>query len=452
MIKENDYVFVKMCFTDLCGTWYNISLVADQISQELLSEGISFDGSSVPGYTEINNSDMLLMPDVSSAFTDVNDSRVLVVICDAINPDTMQPHTHDSRVIAQKAEEYLLSTGIADQAFFGPEPEFFIFDSVEYQVSRKCSFFNIDDKFGGGTGEHSYRVPANRSYLTTSPVDGLEDIRNDIVVELSKAGLCPTLHHHEVATCQCELGLMYSNLTQAADNVQKYKYIVRNVANQHGKTATFMPKPLFGENGSGMHVHQSLAQNKRNLFAGNGYQGLSETCMHYMGGLIKHGRALAAFTNSLTNSYKRLVPGYEAPVHLLYSSRNRSVAIRIPCAQSEGAKRIEARFPDPGANSYLAFAAMLAAGIDGIKNKIHPGNPVETNLFNHEHSKDYKHNMMPRSLAQSLDCLNNDRSFLTDPGIFTDSFIDQYIKIKKSDIDQVNTAPHPKEFELYYEI
>ncbi|MFN7037988.1 MAG: type I glutamate--ammonia ligase [Alphaproteobacteria bacterium] len=457
-IRENDVEFVDFRFTDMKGIWHHISFVASKVTDSLLSKGISFDGSSINGWKPINKSDMVIIPDLSNVILDpFTAQNTVIVFCNIFDPETNEYYHLDPRFIAKKAEEYLAKTDIADKAYFGPELEFFIFDDIRFKVDPHNCFYKIDGEeanFNSSTeykaGNLGYRPGIKGGYFPVQPIDSLNDIRAEIVTMLKNTGLSPVLHHHEVAPLQCEVGFEFDTLLKTADNVQIYKYVVRNVANSYGKSATFMPKPIFGDNGSGMHIHQSLWNTDQTLFAGEEYGGLSETALYYIGGIIKHAKALSAFTNPTTNSYKRLVSGYEAPTYLAYSEFNRSAAIRIPYTNTTNAKRIETRFPDPTANSYLAFAAMLMAGLDGINNKIHPGEATEKNLYNL--SKDEQANIpnLCGSLSEALISLSNDRGFLKIDNVFTDDFIDAYINLKLKELEEVNKIPHPCEFALYY--
>ncbi|CSC45572.1 glutamine synthetase [Vibrio cholerae] len=420
-----------------------------------------FDGSSVAGWKGINESDMVMMPDPSSAVLDpFTEDATLNIRCDILEPATMQGYDRDPRSIAKRAEEYMRSTGIADTVLVGPEPEFFLFDDVKFATNMSGSFFKIDDveaAWNTGTeyedGNKGHRPGVKGGYFPVAPVDSSQDIRSAMCLIMEEMGLVVEAHHHEVATAgQNEIATRFNTLTTKADEIQIYKYVVHNVAHAFGKTATFMPKPLVGDNGSGMHVHQSLAKDGVNLFAGDKYGGLSETALYYIGGIIKHARALNAITNPSTNSYKRLVPHYEAPVMLAYSARNRSASIRIPVVPSPKARRIEVRFPDPAANPYLAFAAMLMAGLDGIKNKIHPGEAMDKDLYDLPAEEAAEIPKVAESLQQALQYLDADREFLTAGGVFSDDFIDSYIALKTKDVERVNVAVHPLEFELYYSV
>ncbi len=461
LIQENEVKFVDLRFTDTKGKEQHISIPAHQIDADFFEDGKMFDGSSVAGWKGINESDMVMMPDPSSAVLDpFTEDATLNIRCDILEPATMQGYDRDPRSIAKRAEEYMRSTGIADTVLVGPEPEFFLFDDVKFATNMSGSFFKIDDveaAWNTGTeyedGNKGHRPGVKGGYFPVAPVDSSQDIRSAMCLIMEEMGLVVEAHHHEVATAgQNEIATRFNTLTTKADEIQIYKYVVHNVAHAFGKTATFMPKPLVGDNGSGMHVHQSLAKDGVNLFAGDKYGGLSETALYYIGGIIKHARALNAITNPSTNSYKRLVPHYEAPVMLAYSARNRSASIRIPVVPSPKARRIEVRFPDPAANPYLAFAAMLMAGLDGIKNKIHPGEAMDKDLYDLPAEEAAEIPKVAESLQQALQYLDADRVFLTAGGVFSDDFIDSYIALKTKDVERVNVAVHPLEFELYYSV
>ncbi len=461
LIQENEVKFVDLRFTDTKGKEQHISIPAHQIDADFFEDGKMFDGSSLAGWKGINESDMVMMPDPSSAVLDpFTEDATLIIRCDILEPATMQGYDRDPRSIAKRAEEYLRSTGIADTVLVGPEPEFFMFDDVKFATNMSGSFFKIDDveaAWNTGTeyedGNKGHRPGVKGGYFPVAPVDSSQDIRSAMCLIMEEMGLVVEAHHHEVATAgQNEIATRFNTLTTKADEIQIYKYVVHNVAHAFGKTATFMPKPLVGDNGSGMHVHQSLAKDGVNLFAGDKYGGLSEMAIYYIGGIIKHARALNAITNPSTNSYKRLVPHYEAPVMLAYSARNRSASIRIPVVPSPKARRIEVRFPDPAANPYLAFAAMLMAGLDGIKNKIHPGEAMDKDLYDLPAEEAAEIPKVAESLQQALQYLDADREFLTAGGVFSDDFIDSYIALKTKDVERVNVAVHPLEFELYYSV
>ncbi|AHN25006.1 glutamate--ammonia ligase [Gilliamella apicola] len=461
LIKENDVEFVDLRFTDTKGKEQHVTIPVSQIDDDFFEDGKMFDGSSIAGWKGINESDMVLMPDASSAVIDpFFESKTLNIRCDVLEPATLQGYDRDPRSIAKRAEDFLKSSGIADTVIFGPEPEFFLFDDVRFGSPMSGSFVHIDDieaAWNSGTkyeeGNKGHRPGVKGGYFPLPPVDSSQDIRSEMCLIMEQLGLIVEAHHHEVATAgQNEIACRFNTLTKKADEVQIYKYVVQNVAHAYGKTATFMPKPIFGDNGSGMHCHQSLAKDGVNLFAGDKYAGLSEMALFYIGGIIKHAKAINAFTNPATNSYKRLVPGYEAPVMLAYSARNRSASIRIPVVTSPKARRIEVRFPDPAANPYLAFAAQLMAGLDGIINKIHPGDAMDKNLYDLPPEESKLIPQVAGSLEEALQALNSDREFLTRGNVFTNDTIDAYIDLKRQDVDRVRMTPHPVEFELYYSL
>ncbi|CAH8190931.1 glutamate--ammonia ligase [Vibrio aestuarianus] len=461
LIQENEVKFIDLRFTDTKGKEQHISIPAHQIDADFFEEGKMFDGSSVAGWKGINESDMVMMPDASSAVLDpFTEDATLNIRCDILEPATMQGYDRDPRSIAKRAEDYMRATGIADTVLVGPEPEFFLFDDVKYSNDMSGASFKIDDveaAWNTGAdiegGNKGHRPGVKGGYFPVAPVDSSQDIRSAMCLIMEEMGLVVEAHHHEVATAgQNEIATRFNTLTTKADEIQIYKYVVHNVAHAFGKTATFMPKPLVGDNGSGMHVHQSLAKDGVNLFAGDKYGGLSDLALYYIGGIIKHARAINAFANPSTNSYKRLVPGFEAPVMLAYSARNRSASIRIPVVPSPKARRIEARFPDPAANPYLAFAALLMAGLDGIKNKIHPGEAMDKDLYDLPAEEAAEIPKVAESLEVALKALDEDREFLTAGGVFSDDFIDSYITLKSKDVERVNMAVHPLEFELYYSV
>ncbi|END3381856.1 glutamate--ammonia ligase [Vibrio alginolyticus] len=461
LIQENEVKFVDLRFTDTKGKEQHISIPAHQIDADFFEEGKMFDGSSVAGWKGINESDMVMMPDASSAVLDpFTEDATLNIRCDILEPATMQGYDRDPRSIAKRAEDFMRSTGVADTVLIGPEPEFFLFDDVKFATDMSGSFFKIDDveaAWNTGSdyeeGNKGHRPGVKGGYFPVAPVDSSQDIRSAMCLVMEEMGLVVEAHHHEVATAgQNEIATRFNTLTTKADEIQIYKYVVHNVAHAFGKTATFMPKPLVGDNGSGMHVHQSLAKDGVNLFAGDKYGGLSEIALYYIGGIIKHARAINAFANPSTNSYKRLVPGFEAPVMLAYSARNRSASIRIPVVPSPKARRIEVRFGDPAANPYLCFAAMLMAGLDGIKNKIHPGEAMDKDLYDLPAEEAAEIPTVAYSLKDALAELDADREFLTAGGVFSDDFIDSYIDLKSQDVERVNMTTHPVEFELYYSV
>lgn len=461
LIKEYDIKWVDLRFTDTKGKEQHVSIPVGEINDEFFDFGKMFDGSSIAGWKGINESDMILMPDDSTAIIDpFTESATLNLRCDIVEPSTMQGYERDPRSVAKRAEEYLKSTGVADTAFFGPEPEFFVFDDVKwsvdisgasYEVNSEEAAWSSNDKFEGGNIGHRPKVKGG--YFPVPPVDSLHDLRAAMCDAMEAQGLEVEVHHHEVGTAgQCEIGIKFNTLVKKADEVQILKYSVHNVAHTYGKTATFMPKPLVGDNGSGMHVHMSLSKNGENLFAGDSYAGLSEEALCYIGGVIKHAKAINAFTNASTNSYKRLIPGFEAPVMLAYSVRNRSASIRIPYVNSPKARRIEVRFPDPTANPYLAFAALMMAGLDGIKNKIHPGDAADKDLYDLPPEETAEIPTVSASFEEALAALDTDREFLIAGGVFTDDMIDGYIELKKEECLAVGQTTHPVEFDLYYSV
>jgi glutamine synthetase len=463
MIKEHEVKWVDLRFTDPKGKEQHTTVPASRVDEDSFQDGFMFDGSSIAGWKSINESDMILMPDDPTSVLDpFRDETTLILRCDIIEPATMQPYERDPRSIAKKAEAYLASTGIADTAYFGPENEFFIFDDVRWKVDMSGASYSISAEeaawsshaeFEGGNLAH--RPGIKGGYFPVPPVDSHADIRSAMCNAMAAMGVPIEVHHHEVATAgQNEIGVRFNTLVKKADEVQIYKYCVLNVADAYGKTATFMPKPLVGDNGSGMHVHQSIAKDGTNLFYGDAYAGLSETALFYIGGIIKHARALNAFTNPSTNSYKRLVPGFEAPVLLAYSARNRSASIRVPYIQGGNPRgyRIEVRFPDSTANPYLAFAAMLMAGLDGIKNRIHPGDSFDKDLYDLPPEELAGVPRVARSLEDALGALSEDREFLKAGGVFTDGVIDSYIELKEKEVEYVGMTTHPAEFALYYSV
>ena len=461
LIKEHDVKFVDLRFTDSKGKEQHISIPHHQVTEDFFEEGKMFDGSSIEGWKGIDESDMVMMPDADTAVLDpFTEASTLNIRCDILEPSTMQGYSRDPRSVANRAEEYLRSTGIADDVLVGPEPEFFVFDDVRFHTDMSGSFYKIDDKeaaWNSGTeyeeGNMGHRPGVKGGYFPTAPVDSSQDLRSAMCLVMEDMGLVVEAHHHEVATCgQNEIACRFNTLVKKADEVQIYKYVVHNVAHAYGKTATFMPKPLVGDNGTGMHVHMSLAKDGTNLFAGDKYGGLSETALYYIGGIIKHAKALNAFTNPATNSYKRLVPHFEAPVMLAYSARNRSASIRIPIVPSPKATRIEARFPDPACNPYLAFSALLMAGIDGIKNKIHPGEAMDKDLYDLPAEEAASIPQVATSLEDALQNLESDFEFLTAGGVMGKDMIDAYIAIKREESQLVNMTTHPVEFDLYYSV
>ncbi len=461
LIKDNEVRWIDLRFTDTHGKEQHVTIPVSEISADFFEGGKMFDGSSIEGWKGINESDMILMPDDSASVMDpFTDDSTLIVRCDIVEPMTMQGYERDPRSVAKRAEEYLKSTGIGDTAYFGPEPEFFIFDDVKWHADMSGAGYSISSEEAAWSSSHSFedgntghRPSVKGGYFPVPPVDSLHDIRAAMCTAMEQMGLPIEVHHHEVGTAgQCEIGVKFNTLVVKADEVQIMKYCTHNVAHAYGKTATFMPKPLVGDNGSGMHVHQSVYKDGENVFAGDGYSGLSEDALYYIGGIIKHARALNAFTNASTNSYKRLVPGFEAPVMLAYSARNRSASIRIPYEPNPKGKRVEIRFPDPTANPYLSFAAMLMAGLDGIANKIHPGDAADKDLYDLPAEEALAIPTVCSSFEQALNCLDEDRSFLTAGGVFTDDMIDAYIALKQGDIERLNMTTHPVEFDMYYSV
>ncbi|MEZ5530312.1 MAG: glutamate--ammonia ligase [Porticoccaceae bacterium] len=461
LIKESEAQWVDLRFTDTHGKEQHVTIPSAAVDEEFFEVGQMFDGSSIAGWKGINESDMVLMPDDNTAIIDpFSDATTVILRCDILEPSTMTGYERDPRSVARRAEEYLKSTGLGDIAFFGPEPEFFIFDDIKWGADMSGSFVKISSEeaawatgheFAEGNMGHRPRVKGG--YFPVPPIDSLHDIRAAMCEAMTQMGLSVEVHHHEVATAgQCEIGVKFNTLVTKADETQILKYCVHNVAHAYGKTATFMPKPIVGDNGSGMHCHQSFWKDGVNQFAGDGYAGLSETALYYIGGIIKHAKALNAFTNPGTNSYKRLIPGFEAPVMLAYSARNRSASIRIPYTASPKGKRIEARFPDPIANPYLAFAAMLMAGLDGVMNKIHPGDAADKDLYDLPPEEAAAIPQVCGSLREALSSLDADREFLTKGGVFTDDMIDAYINLKMQDVYRVEHTTHPVEFDLYYSV
>jgi glutamine synthetase len=462
-IKDNDVQMVDLRFTDLPGMWQHTSFPATAFKAEAVDEGLGFDGSSIRGFQEIHASDMLLMPDETTAFLDpFTQHKTLVLICDIRDPVTKDFYPRDPRGVARKAEAYLNSTGLGDRAYFGPEAEFFVFDDVRYGQAVHYGTYSIDSIEGHWNMPEDegpnlgYKIRPKEGYFPVPPSDTLHDLRSEMALVMAQIGIDVECHHHEVATAgQCEIDMRFDTLVAMADNLIKYKYVVKNVARAHGKTATFMPKPLFGDNGSGMHVHQSIWNGGKPTFGDpSGYAGLSDICRHYIGGLLKHAPALLAFAAPTTNSYHRLVPGYEAPVNLAWSMRNRSAAVRIPMySDSPKSKRAEFRCPDPSCNPYLAFSAMLMAGIDGIKNRIDPGDPVDKNIYDLPPEELAEIPTVPGSLSAALAALETDHEFLTEGDVFTQDFIDNYLAYKRDkEVDPIRLRPHPYEFVLYYDI
>ena len=461
MIQENDVKFVDFRFCDTRGKEQHVTFPAHSIDEDTFEEGNMFDGSSVAGWKGINESDMILMPDPSTAVLDpFFDDTTLILRCDIIEPNDMQGYGRDPRSIANRAESYMQSTGIADAAYFGPENEFFIFDDVRWNTDMGSCSYKIDSEEAGWNSEKVYedgnighRPGVKGGYFPVPPVDSLQDMRSAMCLILEEMGQTTEVHHHEVATAgQCEIGSKFNTLVNKADEVLELKYVVANIAHAYGKTATFMPKPLVGDNGNGMHVHQSLFKDGQNLFSGDLYGGLSETALFYIGGIIKHAKALNAFANASTNSYKRLVPGFEAPVMLAYSARNRSASIRIPFVNNPKGRRIELRFGDSTANPYLCFAAMLMAGLDGIQNKIHPGDAMDKDLYDLPPEEEKEIPQVAFSFDEALKALDEDREFLTRGGVFTDDAIDGYIELKHEEVQRLRMSTHPVEFDMYYSL
>jgi glutamine synthetase len=451
---------VDVKFVDTFGIWQHFSVPIGELTEDAFTDGLGFDGSSIRGWRSIEASDMLAMPDPETAYIDPFCSvPTLSMICTIVEPGTKEAYTRDPRGIAQRAEKYLVSTGVADSAVFGPEAEFFIFDNVQYDTKANGTFYSVDSEEGiWNTGRDEapntgYKIRHKEGYFPVPPNDTQQDIRTEIVLIMEQMGLKIEKHHHEVATAgQAEIDFRFDTLVKTADNMMVYKYVIRNVARRHGKTATFMPKPLFGDNGSGMHTHQSLWKNGKPLFAGKEYAGLSQLALHYIGGVLKHAKALCAICSPTTNSYKRLVPGYEAPVNLAYSSSNRSAAVRIPTySESPKSKRIEYRPPDNSANPYLCYTAMLMAGLDGVLNKINPGEPLDKNMYELPPEELAKVPQVPSSLGEALDLLEHDHAFLLKGDVFTSDFLEMWIAAKRREVDALRLRPHPYEFFLYYD-
>ncbi len=460
MIKDNDVKFVDLRFTDPRGKVQHVTQDIITVDDDMFSDGMMFDGSSIAGWKDIDQSDMTLMPDPDSAHLDPFFAQTtMAIFCDIVEPGTGELYERDPRGVARKAEAYLKQTGIGDTAFFGPEAEFFIFDDVRFSSEPYNTSFrldsselpsNMDTQYEMGNLGHRPRTKGG--YFPVPPVDSCQDIRSEMLSVMTEMGVTVEKHHHEVAAAQHELGIKFGSLTKIADHLQIYKYVVHNVAQAYGKSATFMPKPVFGDNGTGMHVHQSIFKDGDAIFAGNQYADLSETCLHYIGGILKHAKSLNGFTNPSTNSYKRLVPGYEAPVLLAYSARNRSASCRIPYVSNPKGKRMEVRFPDPTANPYLAFAAMLMAGLDGIENKIHPGEPMDKDLYALPPEELSAIPTVCGSLREAMKCLDEDRDYLKKGNVFTDDQIDGYIELKMEEVERFEMTPHPVEFDMYYSV
>jgi glutamine synthetase len=461
LIKEKEVKFVDLRFTDSKGKEQHVTVPWHKVDDEMFEDGKMFDGSSIAGWKAINESDMILMPDAETAVLDIfSEELTLNLRCDVVEPSTMQGYIRDPRSCARRAEAYLKSTGIADVAYFGPENEFFVFDDVRWGSDISGSHYKLDSSEGGWNSEKvfpdgnlGHRPTVKGGYFPVPPVDSLHDMRSAMCLALEEMGLVAEVHHHEVATAgQCEIGVGFNSLVRKADEVQILKYVVQNVAHSYGKTATFMPKPLVGDNGSGMHVHMSLAKDGKNLFTGDGYGGLSETALYYIGGIIKHAKAINAFTNASTNSYKRLVPGFEAPVILAYSARNRSASIRVPYIANPKGRRIEVRFPDSTGNPYFAFTALMMAGLDGIRNKIHPGDAMDKDLYDLPPEEEKGLATVCFALDQALEALDKDREFLKQGDVMSDELIDGYIALKGADVQRMRMTTHPVEFDMYYSL
>ena len=463
-IKDEDIEFVDLRFTDPRGKWQHVTFDKSLVDDDFFELGQMFDGSSIAGWKAINESDMVLKPDTALTTLDPFFAQsTLVIVCDILEPDTGTPYGRDPRRTAKMAEAYLKQSGIGDTAFFGPEAEFFIFDDVRYNTDPYATGFVLDhtelpinsdteyDQLGLG-GNMGHRIKTKSGYFPVPPMDSAQDLRGEMLTQMKAMGIEVEKHHHEVGSAQHELGMRFTTLTRQADLMQIYKYVVHQTAHSFGKTATFLPKPVYGDNGTGMHTHQSIWKNGEPLFAGNQYADLSETCLYYIGGIIKHAKAINAFTNPATNSYKRLVPGYEAPVLLAYSARNRSASCRIPFVASPKGKRVEVRFPDPMANPYLAFSAMLMAGIDGIENRIHPGDPMDKDLYDLPPAELKNVPTVCGSLREACEALAADNDFLKKGGVFTDDQINAYIELKMEEVELVEQTPHPVEFDLYYSL
>ncbi|MEM6602727.1 MAG: type I glutamate--ammonia ligase [Pseudomonadota bacterium] len=459
-LKDQDIEFLDLRFTDIRGKWQHVTFHMDMVDEDFLNEGSMFDGSSIAGWKAINESDMLLKPDLETlTFDPFFAQRTAVLFCDILEPSTEESYGRDPRSIAKNALNYLKETGIGDTVFFGPEAEFFVFDNVQFKVDQEHTFFKVSSEEGPynsgkhfETGNMGHRPKAKGGYFPVPPIDSEQDLRSEMLSAMAEMGVVPEKHHHEVAPSQHELGLKFQDMITSCDHMQIYKYSIHQVAASYGKTATFMPKPIKNDNGSGMHVHQSIWKDGKPTFAGSSYADLSETCLYYIGGIIKHAKALNALTNPSTNSYKRLIPGFEAPVLLAYSARNRSASIRIPFSSSPKAKRIETRFPDPTANPYLAFAALLMAGLDGIKNKIHPGEAMDKDLYALPPEELKNVPQVCGSLREALEALDQDRTFLTQGDVFSDDFIDAFIELKMSEVHNFEHTPHPIEFDMYYSV
>jgi glutamine synthetase len=457
-IKEKDVKYVDVRFTDIRGQMQHVSYDLSLVDEDFLSDGTMFDGSSIAGWKAINESDMKLRPDLETAIIDpFYQHTTMAIFCDVLNPDTNEPYSRDPRSIAKKALLHVQATGIGDTVYFGPEAEFFIFDDVRWSTTPNDTGYAFDStELPVNTGKvypegnMGHRPVPKGGYFPVNPIDSAQDLRAEMLQVMGEIGMEPEKHHHEVAPAQHELGIKFADLITMGDRLQLYKYVIHNVAAAYGKTVTFMAKPMFGDNGSGMHVHQSIWNKGKPLFAGDKYAGLSDTCLHYIGGIMKHAQAIHAFSNSTTNSYKRLVPGYEAPVKLAYSARNRSASIRIPHVESPKGKRIEVRFPDSMGNPYLTFVAMLMAGLDGIENRINPGGPLDKNLYDLPPREQKKVPEVCGSLREALENLDRDRAFLKKGGVMDDDFIDNYIELKMEEVMRLQLHPHPVEFDMYF--
>lgn len=458
LIKDEEAAYVDIRFTDTRGKLQHVTVDVDLVDEDFLEEGFMFDGSSIAGWKSIENSDMKLMPDTTSAYVDpFYAEKTIVVHCSIVEPDTGEAYERDPRGTAEKAEAYLKSSGIGDVAYMGPEAEFFLFDNVRfantinkvsYEVDAVDGSWNTDTEYEMGNTGH--RPGVKGGYFPVNPIDDAQEIRSEMLSTMKRIGMKTDKHHHEVASCQHELGLIFDSLTKQADELQKYKYVIHNVAHAYGKSATFMPKPIYGDNGTGMHVNMSIWKDGKPLFAGDKYADLSQEALYFIGGILKHAKTLNAFTNPSTNSYKRLIPGFEAPVLRAYSARNRSGCVRIPWTESPKAKRVEARFPDPSANPYLCFAALLMAGLDGIKNKIDPGEAMDKNLYDLPAEELADIPTVCGSLREALDCLAADHDFLLAGDVFTKDQIEGYIELKMEEVEQYEHTPHPVEFGMYY--
>jgi len=459
-IKDNDVKFVDLRFTDPRGKMQHVTMDSSVVDEDMFADGVMFDGSSIAGWKAINESDMVLMPDTASAHSDPFFAQsTMAIMCDILDPISGEPYGRDPRGTSKKAEAYLQASGVGDTVYVGPEAEFFVFDDVRFSTDPYNTGFALDSGELPSNNDAEYEVgnlghrPRTKGgYFPVPPVDSAQDMRSEMLTVMSEMGVTVEKHHHEVAAAQHELGILFDSMTINADKLQIYKYVVHQVANAYGKTATFMPKPVYGDNGTGMHVHQSIWKGGKPTFAGDEYAGLSESCLYYIGGIIKHARALNAFTNPSTNSYKRLVPGFEAPVLLAYSARNRSASCRIPFGSSPKSKRVEVRFPDPTANPYLAFAAMLMAGLDGIKNKLHPGDAMDKDLYDLPPQELKEIPTVSASLREAIESLDQDRQFLTAGGVFLDDQIDAYIDLKMEEVIRFEHTPHPVEFDMYYSV